>query len=130
MQISSYALIIWSHLPESNWRPTDYKSVALPTELKWQCFTYRYFPCPRYFLKLRFLLLFIDERLTLSNPCEVFFILRIFANLIPPEIDFAITPFSYLNWLGWLDSNQRMTESKSVALPLGDTPNIGGKGGI
>ena len=22
-----------SHLPESNWRPTDYKSVALPTEL-------------------------------------------------------------------------------------------------
>ena len=27
-------------------------------------------------------------------------------------------------WLGWLDSNQRMTESKSVALPLGDTPTI------
>ena len=25
-------------------------------------------------------------------------------------------------WLGWLDSNQRMTESESVALPLGDTP--------
>ncbi len=25
-------------------------------------------------------------------------------------------------WLGWLDSNQRMTESKSVALPLGYTP--------
>ncbi len=24
-----------SHLPESNWRPTDYKSVALPTELRW-----------------------------------------------------------------------------------------------
>jgi hypothetical protein len=24
-----------SHLPESNQRPTDYKSVALPTELKW-----------------------------------------------------------------------------------------------
>ena len=27
-------------------------------------------------------------------------------------------------WLGWLDSNQRMTESKSVALPLGYTPNL------
>ena len=25
-------------------------------------------------------------------------------------------------WLGWLDSNQRMRESKSRALPLGDTP--------
>ena len=25
-------------------------------------------------------------------------------------------------WLGRLDSNQRMTESESVALPLGDTP--------
>lgn len=25
-------------------------------------------------------------------------------------------------WLGWLDLNQRMTESKSVALPLGYTP--------
>ena len=25
-------------------------------------------------------------------------------------------------WLGWLDSNQRMPESKSGALPLGDTP--------
>ena len=25
-------------------------------------------------------------------------------------------------WQGWLDSNQRMTESESVALPLGDTP--------
>jgi hypothetical protein len=24
-----------SHLPESNWRPTDYKSVALPAELRW-----------------------------------------------------------------------------------------------
>ena len=23
----------WCRLPESNWRPTDYKSVALPTEL-------------------------------------------------------------------------------------------------
>ena len=25
-------------------------------------------------------------------------------------------------WLGWLDSNQRMAESESAALPLGDTP--------
>ena len=25
-------------------------------------------------------------------------------------------------WLGWLDLNQRMRESKSRALPLGDTP--------
>ena len=25
-------------------------------------------------------------------------------------------------WQGWLDSNQRMRESKSLALPLGDTP--------
>ena len=28
-------------------------------------------------------------------------------------------------WLGWLDSDQRMTESKSVALPLGDIPKYG-----
>ena len=27
--------IPWSHLSESNQRPTDYKSVALPAELKW-----------------------------------------------------------------------------------------------
>jgi hypothetical protein len=27
-----------SHLSESNQRPTDYKSVALPAELKWQVF--------------------------------------------------------------------------------------------
>jgi hypothetical protein len=27
-------------------------------------------------------------------------------------------------WLGYLDSNQGMTESKSVALPLGYTPSI------
>ena len=27
-------------------------------------------------------------------------------------------------WLGWLDSNQRMTIPKTVALPLGDTPII------
>ena len=28
-----------------------------------------------------------------------------------------------LFWLGWLDSNQRMPESKSGALPLGDIPS-------
>ncbi len=27
-------------------------------------------------------------------------------------------------WLGWLDSNQRMRESKSRALPLGYTPSL------
>lgn len=26
------------------------------------------------------------------------------------------------NWMGWQDSNLRMTESKSVVLPLDDTP--------
>ena len=26
---------LWSHPPESNRRPTDYESVALPTELGW-----------------------------------------------------------------------------------------------
>ena len=30
----------------------------------------------------------------------------------------------YTIWLGWLDSNQRMTIPKTVALPLGDTPII------
>ena len=29
-----------------------------------------------------------------------------------------------LKWLGYLDSNQGMTESKSVALPLGYTPTV------
>jgi hypothetical protein len=33
---------VWSPLPESNQRPTDYKSVALPAELR------------RHFVKLRF----------------------------------------------------------------------------
>jgi hypothetical protein len=31
----SHILILLSHLSESNQRPTDYKSVALPAELKW-----------------------------------------------------------------------------------------------
>ena len=30
-----------------------------------------------------------------------------------------------MSWLGWLDLNQRMRESKSRALPLGDTPMFG-----
>ena len=30
----------------------------------------------------------------------------------------------HFKWLGYLDSNQGMTESKSVALPLGYTPTI------
>ena len=30
-------------------------------------------------------------------------------------------------WQGWLDSNQRMRESKSLALPLGYTPIKGGE---
>jgi hypothetical protein len=34
----------------------------------------------------------------------------------------ALANASAFFWLGWLDSNQRMTESKSVALPLGYTP--------
>jgi hypothetical protein len=34
MRIKSFN-IMWSHLPESNRRPTDYESVALPTELRW-----------------------------------------------------------------------------------------------
>lgn len=25
----------WCQLPDSNWRPTDYESVALPPELNW-----------------------------------------------------------------------------------------------
>jgi hypothetical protein len=40
-----------SHLPESNQRPTDYKSVALPAELKWQSFTYPAIPFTKLFGK-------------------------------------------------------------------------------
>jgi hypothetical protein len=29
-------LFLWCRLPESNWRPTAYKAVALPTELNRQ----------------------------------------------------------------------------------------------
>ncbi len=29
-------IFTWSHLSGSNWRPTHYKWVALPTELKWR----------------------------------------------------------------------------------------------
>ncbi len=37
----------------------------------------------------------------------------------PDELPGCSTP---RHWLGWEDSNLRMTESKSVALPLGDSP--------
>jgi hypothetical protein len=30
----------WSHPPGSNWRPADYESAALPTELGWRAFVY------------------------------------------------------------------------------------------
>ena len=33
-------------------------------------------------------------------------------------------------WLGWLDSDQRMIESKSIALPLGYTPMVVEEGGF
>ena len=32
----NFPITIWSHLSGSNQRPTDYKSVALPAELKWR----------------------------------------------------------------------------------------------
>ena len=34
-RINASACFLWSHLPESNWRPIDYESIALPTELRW-----------------------------------------------------------------------------------------------
>ncbi len=37
----SQIINIVSHLPESNQRPTDYKSVALPAELKWLTYIYQ-----------------------------------------------------------------------------------------
>ncbi len=36
--------------------------------------------------------------------------------------DVALFDLLKVGWLGWQDSNLRMTESKSVALPLGDIP--------
>ena len=38
--LTSPFVIIMSHLSESNQRPTDYKSVALPAELKWRVFSF------------------------------------------------------------------------------------------
>ncbi len=39
------------------------------------------------------------------------------------EKHFKKTKYVFLNvWLGWQDSNLRVRESKSRALPLGDTP--------
>ena len=50
----------------------------------------------------------------------------------PQEKVILLIQKNYLNWnsvkikwLDWLDSNQRMTESKSVALPLGYSPTMG-----
>ncbi len=36
LPLATWLLAQLSHLSESNQRPTDYKSVALPAELKWQ----------------------------------------------------------------------------------------------
>ncbi len=33
-----FVSLYWSHLPGSNWRPTRYECVALPTELRWPIF--------------------------------------------------------------------------------------------
>ncbi len=43
---------------------------------------------------------------------------------------FVATTDILKEWLGYLDSNQGMTESKSVALPLGYTPTMGRSMGI
>jgi hypothetical protein len=42
--LATWLLARLSHLPESNWRPTDYKSVALPAELRWRLFEPYNFP--------------------------------------------------------------------------------------
>ncbi len=46
------------------------------------------------------------------------------SNSRPPPWQGGVLPLNYFRnkWLGYLDSNQGMTESKSVALPLGYTP--------
>lgn len=38
--------------------------------------------------------------------------------------------FLNFKWLGWLGSNQRMIESKSIALPLGYSPIMVGSDGF
>src|SRR5574339_177203 len=38
LPLATWLLAQLSHLSESNQRPTDYKSVALPAELKWRLF--------------------------------------------------------------------------------------------
>lgn len=38
---SHYTMTAWCQLPDSNWRPTDYESVALPPELNWLSGPYR-----------------------------------------------------------------------------------------
>ena|GEM_PF-3706092 len=47
---------------------------------------------------------------------------------VRPRITLLISHFSIHNWLGRLDLNQRMRESKSRALPLGDAPIKNGAG--
>jgi hypothetical protein len=45
------------------------------------------------------------------------------SNPRPPPWQGDILPLNYFRiWLGYLDSNQGITESKSVALPLGYSP--------
>lgn len=43
---------------------------------------------------------------------------------------FPYVPPPMSGWQGWLDSNQRVRESKSLALPLGYTPIWQGRLGI
>ena len=85
-----------------------------------------------------FLSQFIDSLVT-SFYYLIFFIFDIIAHIlflyntiyriilisITKKLEIAFQ-LNFLLWLGWLDSNQRITESKSVALPLGDTPRMVG----
>ncbi len=51
------------------------------------------------------------------------------SNSRPPPWQGGVLPLNYfrINWLGYLGSNQGMTESKSVALPLGYSPTKMGR---
>ena len=63
----------WCRLPESNWWPTDYKSVALPTELsrrvvsKWGVLYGKNFSWQVFFLKNLF---FLSIRLNHNQKCD------------------------------------------------------------
>ena len=54
------------------------------------------------------------------------------SNSRPPPWQGGVLPLNYFRkkWLGYQDSNLGMTESKSVALPLGYTPIMGRLMGI